>query len=133
MRIPHIVLLLSSLPRVISWGSLGHTSVAYLASLLIAPQTTTLFQTLLHNDTEHFLAGVATWADSYRYTSGGRYSAPLHFVDAHDAPPTACGVVLERDCEGDGKEEGVEVGLGRCIVGAIKNYVSFLNDFFCVK
>lgn len=110
------------LPKSQAWGSLGHTTVAYLATSLITPQTTTLFQSLLHNDTEHFLAGIATWADSYRYTAEGRFSGELHFIDAHDVVPTACGVVLERDCKAG--VEGQEVGAGSCIVGAIRNYVS---------
>lgn len=51
-------------------------------------------------------------ADSYRYTSEGRYSAPLHFIDAEDTPPEKCGVVFKRDCGGTG-----------CVVAAIGNYV----------
>lgn len=54
-------------------------------------------------------------------------------MDAHDSPPVACGVVLERDCEGEGdgkgEDEGKEVGLGRCVIGGIMNYVSCLLFF----
>ena len=46
------------------------------------------------------------------YTAAGRFSAPLHFIDANDSPPESCGVVFDRDC-GEA-----------CIIGAIGNYVS---------
>ena len=95
------------------WGTLGHTTVAFVASNFVSPDTKTYFQTLLKNDTDSYLANVATWADSFRYTAAGNFSAPFHFIDAADNPPSSCGVKFVRDCG----EEG-------CIVGAIKNYVS---------
>lgn len=117
MRLSALTLLsLSVLPSSISaWGSLGHETVAYVASNFVSPKTSTLFKSILHNDTEDYLAGVATWADSFRYTAAGRFSAPLHFIDAEDHPPTSCGVKYIRDCGEHG-----------CIVGAILNYVSYL-------
>ena len=114
MKFPTLpLLLLLPLPSTLAWGSLGHETVAYIATNFVSPRTAALFQTILHNDTEHYLAGVATWADSFRYTAAGRFSAPLHFIDAEDTPPSACGVKYARDCGGNG-----------CIVGAILNYVS---------
>ncbi|KAL8674655.1 MAG: hypothetical protein Q9168_000963 [Polycauliona sp. 1 TL-2023] len=79
------------------------------------------------------MSSVASWADEYRYTTPGKFSAPLHyigkpggdmrgqrrarvlmngFVDAEDGPPDTCSVNLSRDC-----------GAGGCIVSAIANYV----------
>jgi hypothetical protein len=52
------------------------------------------------------------WADSFRYTQAGKFSAPFHFIDAEDNPPSSCGVTYSRDCG----EKG-------CVVGAISNYV----------
>jgi len=95
-----------------SWGTLGHTTVAFVASNFVSPDTKTFFQTLLKNDTDLYLANVATWADSFRYTAAGRFSAPLHYIDAIDNPPISCDVKFMRDCG----EKG-------CIVGAIQNYV----------
>jgi hypothetical protein len=62
------------------------------------------------------MANVSTWADSYRYTDNGGWSAPLHYIDANDDPPETCGVVYDRDCG----EEG-------CVVSAIVNYTSILT------
>ncbi len=107
------LLILSSLPRILAWGSLGHETVAYIATNFVADNTRDYFQSILHNDSNAYLAGVATWADSFRYTEAGRFSAPFHFIDAEDTPPTACGVKYARDCG----EKG-------CVVGAIQNYVS---------
>jgi hypothetical protein len=105
-------IVLTFLPITSAWGTLGHTTVAYIASNLVAPPTTLLFQDLLYNSSEHYLARIATWADSFRYTSAGRFSAKLHYIDAQDDPPERCGVQMKRDC-GEG-----------CIVGGIGNYVS---------
>ncbi|KAI0835394.1 S1/P1 nuclease [Hypoxylon sp. FL0890] len=119
MRLGQSVIALSSflLPGAAAWGSLGHITVAYLASNFVKDNTAAYFQDILHNNTEHYLAGVATWADSIRYTKWGRFSKNFHFIDAKDTPPTYCGVDFERDC----KEEG-------CVVSSIQNYTSQLLD-----
>lgn len=107
------LILLTILPSpILAWGTLGHTTVAYIASSFVSPSTTSLFQYILYNNTDDYLANIATWADSFRYTEAGRFSAPLHYIDAKDDPPQNCGVEMARDC-----------GSGRCIVGAIGNYV----------
>lgn len=49
-------------------SGLGHITVAYVASNFVQEETATYFKDLLRNDTEHYLAGVATWADTIRYT-----------------------------------------------------------------
>lgn len=95
----------------------GHITVAYIASDFVLPETASYFQTLLRNDSSSYLAGVATWADSIRYTKWGRFTSPFHFIDAHDKPPSNCTVDFERDC----KEEG-------CVITAIANYTSRLLD-----
>ncbi|KAI1466514.1 S1/P1 nuclease [Daldinia caldariorum] len=105
------------LPGALAWGSLGHITVAYIATNLVKDDTTAFFQHILQNDTEHYLAGVATWADSIRYTKWGRFSKNFHFIDAKDTPPTYCGVDFERDCKEDG-----------CVVSSIQNYTSQLLD-----
>ena len=97
--------------------SLTSLAVAYIATSIVSPSTKTYLQYLLKNDTDSYLANVATWADSFRYTAGGKFSAPFHFIDAEDDPPRSCGVKYERDC---GKEG--------CIVGALANYVSFYRS-----
>ncbi|KAK6586799.1 hypothetical protein PZA11_000089 [Diplocarpon coronariae] len=104
--------LLTSVPATRAWGTLGHTAVAYVASSFVQPATRDLFQDILHDSSDAYLAAVATWADSFRYTAAGRFSAPFHFIDAGDNPPTSCGVEYARDCG----EQG-------CVVGAIQNYL----------
>jgi hypothetical protein len=110
--LPIILSLFSLVPNAVAWGSLGHETVAYIASNFVASDTKVFFQTILHNKTSSYLAGVATWADSFRYTKAGKFSEPFHFIDAEDSPPSTCGVKYSRDCG----EKG-------CIVGAITNYV----------
>lgn len=104
--------LLSALPSVYSWGGLGHEAVAYVAANFVHPETETYFQKLLGDNSSSYLANVATWADSFRYSHDGKFSGPLHYIDAEDDPPHYCGVKYSRDC-----------GERGCVVSAIKNYV----------
>jgi hypothetical protein len=102
---------MAAVPSAYCWGSLGHTTVAYIAQNLVSQDTKKFAQRILNDTSASYLANVATWADSYRYTAGGEFSAPLHYIDALDSPPKQCNVNYERDCP----EEG-------CIVSAIANY-----------
>ncbi|KAF5874097.1 putative nuclease s1 protein [Botrytis fragariae] len=110
-------LLLSSwVPATYAWGTLGHYTVAYVATNFVSTATKTYFQGILGDTTTDYLATVATWPDSYRYTTAGAFSAPFHYIDAQDSPPTSCGVSYSRDC-----------GTTGCIVSAIQNYTTILQ------
>ncbi|CAG8950758.1 hypothetical protein HYFRA_00002971 [Hymenoscyphus fraxineus] len=112
-----IGLLASSLPVALGWGSLGHQTVAYVATNFVNELTKAKFQTILGDTTSDYLASIATFADSYRYTEGGEFTSPYHYIDAMDSPPETCGVDFERDCP----EEG-------CIVSAISNYTTRIQS-----
>ncbi|SPO03896.1 probable nuclease S1 precursor [Cephalotrichum gorgonifer] len=102
----------SSIPQgVVAWGSLGHITTAYLASHLVSNTTESYLKYILYNDTSDYLANIATWADSARYTQWGRFTKTFHFIDAKDDPPHSCNVDLARDC----KETG-------CVVTSLANY-----------
>ncbi|KAF2107582.1 putative nuclease S1 precursor, partial [Lophiotrema nucula] len=105
--------LLSLTPTALAWGTLGHTTVALIAQNYISKETASFAKKLLNDTSSTYLANVATWADSYRYTAEGAFSAPLHYIDANDSPPETCNVDYDRDCG----EEG-------CVVSAITNYTS---------
>lgn len=60
---------------------------------------------------DDYLAKVASWADSVRYTKWGRFTKNFHFIDAHDNPPLSCNVDFKRDCKADG-----------CVISALANY-----------
>ena len=104
--------LFGALPHVSAWGVLGHDTVAYVASNFVKPATKAYAQQILGDTSADYLANVATWADSFRSTSAGRFSAPFHFIDANDSPPDACSIDFARDC-----------GAAGCVVSAINNYV----------
>lgn len=91
---------------------MGHEAVAYVATDFVCNSTRAYFQGLLNDTSDDFLANVAGWADSYKYTDEGAFSYDYHFIDAQDEPPKTCNIDLERDC-GDG-----------CVVSALANYVS---------
>lgn len=108
-----ILSLTAALPCATAWGSLGHTTIAYLAQNFVCDRTLKFAQSLLNDNSTAYMANVATWADSYRNEAGGEFSSVFHYIDALDNPPQNCNVVYERDCP----EEG-------CIVSAIANYSS---------
>ena len=102
---------------VYGWGSLGHQTIAYIAQDFVSSSTASWAQTTLGISNSSYLASVATWADDYRYTTAGKFSAPFHYIDALDSPPSSCGVSYDRDC-----------GSGGCVVSAITNYTNRVGD-----
>ena len=114
-RLLSAIALASTLPTALAWGAMGHETVAYVATNFVASSTKTYFQSLLGDTSTDYLASVASWADSYRYTTAGKFSAPYHYIDANDSPPSSCSVSVSRDC-----------GSAGCIVTAIANYTSQL-------
>ena len=112
-RLLPVAILAASLPTTLAWGAMGHETIAYVATNFVSSTTKSYFQSLLGDTSTDYLASVAAWADSYRSTTAGKYSAPYHYIDANDNPPSSCSVNLSRDC-----------GTGGCVVSAISNFVS---------
>ncbi len=116
MKIQHLIVLATpALPAAYAWGAVGHETVAYIASSFVSSETKTYCQKILSDTSADYLASVATWADSYRYTKAGEFSEPFHFIDANDKPPSSCSVNYDRDCGSDG-----------CSISAIQNYVRII-------
>ncbi|EME40087.1 hypothetical protein DOTSEDRAFT_74820 [Dothistroma septosporum NZE10] len=108
-----LLTILAIAPSTYAWGSLGHETVAYIASHYVSSDTEAWAQNILGDTSTSYLANVATWADSYRYTAAGKFSAPFHFIDAEDNPPNSCHVDYDRDC-----------GTNGCSISAIANYTT---------
>ncbi|KAM3484735.1 hypothetical protein MY8738_001854 [Beauveria namnaoensis] len=100
-----------------AWGVLGHATVAYIAQNYLTNETAKWAQDVLGDSSDSYLASIASWADQYRSTTAGKWSAPLHFIDAEDNPPTSCNVDYERDCGSKG-----------CSISAIANYTQRVGD-----
>ncbi|KAL9105047.1 MAG: hypothetical protein Q9163_000060 [Psora crenata] len=98
-----------------AWGTLGHATVAEIANNYLTLDARSWVSSILGSDVS--MPSVASWADNFRYTTAGRFSAPYHFIDAEDGPPSSCSVELSRDC-----------GSGGCIVSAIANYTQRVRD-----
>ena len=105
------------MPCAQAWGVLGHATVAYIAQNYLSTSTATWAQGVLGDTSTSYLANIASWADNYRETTAGAFSAPFHFIDAEDNPPTACDVDYDRDC-----------GTAGCSVSAIANYTQRVGD-----
>lgn len=62
VKVNLVVLGLSTiLPGAFAWGSLGHTTIAYIASSFVDPKTAIYFQSILGDKSTDYLAKVATW------------------------------------------------------------------------
>ncbi|KAL9045129.1 MAG: hypothetical protein Q9214_001788 [Letrouitia sp. 1 TL-2023] len=135
---PYIVssalFLLAASPLATAWGTVGHATVGTIAQHYLTPAAQSYVSGLLGSGVT--MASVASWADDYRYTTAGKFSAPFHYIgiswrtwekmwrwfliartDAEDSPPSSCSVDLNRDC-----------GTGGCVVSAIANYTQIVND-----
>jgi hypothetical protein len=111
------ILALAAAHGAYAWGTLGHETVAFIAQNYVNNHTVAWAQAILNDTSDSYLASVATWADTYRYTSEGSFSAPFHFIDAEDSPPSSCSVDYDRDCG----EKG-------CSVSAIANYTARVQE-----
>jgi len=105
------VIALISVPFAAAWGDLGHETVGYIAQNFVKSSTKSWAQRTLDDSSSSYLANASTWADSYKYTDEGAFSAPFHYIDAEDNPPKTCNVHFDRDC-----------GDAGCSVSAIANY-----------
>lgn len=87
--------------------------------LLFELQSLTAFraQGILDDTSDSYLANIASWADDYRSTTAGAFSAAFHYIDAEDDPPATCDVDYDRDC-----------GTAGCSVSAIANYTQRVGD-----
>ncbi|KAF7331284.1 Nuclease PA3 [Mycena kentingensis (nom. inval.)] len=99
------------------WGVLGHATVAYVAQHFLDAEVATWAKGVLGDTSANYLASIASFADTYRATSAGAWSSPLHFIDAQDNPPSSCSVDFNRDCTSAG-----------CVVSAIANYTQRVGD-----
>lgn len=75
---PYTTLALSlifALPRAHAWGVVGHATVATIANNYLTSHAKTYVAGILGKDVS--MASVASWADDYRYTTAGKFSAPF--------------------------------------------------------
>lgn len=70
--------LLASSPVANGWGFVGHATVATIADHYLTSQARTYVSSLLGSGVT--MASVASWADDYRYTTAGKFSAPFHYI-----------------------------------------------------
>lgn len=111
-----VCILSTILPTALTWGPLGHSTVAYVAQHYVTPETAKFVQAILGTAPD-YMANVSSWPDEYRRTPEGDWSAQLHYIDAEDAPPESCEVEYTRDCGAEG-----------CVVSAIVNNTGILLD-----
>ncbi|OAL32615.1 hypothetical protein AYO20_07925 [Fonsecaea nubica] len=99
----------------VAWGSLGHRTVAYLASTYFTPESTHMTNDLLNGQD---ISEAALFPDKVRHMPQFAYTRGWHYIDAQDSPPQRCGINMTRDC-------AVESG---CVVSAIANHTGRVAD-----
>ena len=93
-----------------AWGTVGHTTVGYVAESFLTPKGIAYVNRVLANGES--LHSVATWADQVKTTPPYQFTIPLHFVSIRDDPRNRhCGYNDNRDCPNS-----------NCIVSAIQSY-----------
>ena len=105
----------SLLHGVNAWGVLGHATVGFIAQNYVTDSTKSWSV-----DTSHLMIGktsVLTVSKKKKKKKKGKYSAPFHFIDAEDSPPSSCNVNYSRDCGNNG-----------CSISAIANYTQRVTD-----
>ena len=68
------VSVLFALPCAHTWGTVGHATVATIANNYLTASAKTYVAGILGNGVT--MASIASWADDYRYTTAGKFSAP---------------------------------------------------------
>ncbi|KAF8415163.1 phospholipase C/P1 nuclease domain-containing protein [Terfezia claveryi] len=112
------LILLAFAPSTLAWGQLPHRTIALLSTRFLLPETASFIRTILPKD--ETIAAAAIWGDYFSHTPEGRWSGPLHYIDAHDDPGNGlCGVQLARDC---GQE-------GMCVVGGIIYFTLVIHTY----
>ena len=64
---------IACIPLVAAWGAVGHATVATIAQNYLTPVGQAFVSNILGTGVS--MASVASWADTYRSTAAGRFSA----------------------------------------------------------
>jgi hypothetical protein len=100
---------------VLSWGAIGHTTIAQLSQTLLTPTSNKFVSSLIPDGN---MSAVADWADQIRINKNYQWSEPLHFIDT---PDWQCSYYYEKNCFNQQGE------FNFCVDGAIRNYTSLLE------
>ncbi|WP_413988540.1 S1/P1 nuclease [Labrys okinawensis] len=103
-----LALAISSGPA-LAWGDRGHSIVAELAQRHLTPKAADAVRELLAGAS---MAGVASWADDYKFRPEGSSTQAWHFIDIDVAKAT----YSEDDCK------------GACLVSALRLESAILSD-----
>lgn len=106
---------------VLTWGPIGHSTIAEIAQQLISPSTNEVIKPILKKYDGN-MSQAANWADQVRILPEFKWSEPVHFINT---PDWNCSYVRERDCFNDQKQYGF------CVDGAIQNYTYILHTRTC--
>jgi len=114
MIFKYIVLGLTLISSVFSWGPIGHQAVASIAQSYLTNQASMAISKIIPNGD---MVSVANWADEVRTLPEFKWSAPLHFINT---PNWNCSYIRTRDCYNDYGQKLM------CVDGAIQNYTNRL-------
>lgn len=94
---------------VVAWGDRGHSIVAEIAQRHLTPKAADAVRGLLDGAS---MAGVASWADDFKFQPAGAATKPWHFVNIDNDKAG----YTESDCK------------GACLVSALRDQAAILAD-----
>ena len=109
------LLLALASPPALAWSELGHRVVAALAEGALTPAARVEVASLLADEAEPTLPGVASWPDRIRDQDAWKHTGRWHYLNFPRG--VGCDYAPARDCPG-----------GDCIVGAINRQLAVLAD-----
>ncbi|KAI9221064.1 phospholipase C/P1 nuclease domain-containing protein [Blastocladiella britannica] len=112
-----LVVLALLTPSAEAWGRNGHSLTGRVAMQLVSETTKAALAKILP-EVNGDISQVSSWADEVKSTPRFRYTAPLHYSDAHDDPPFSCSYIFARDCPD-----------GNCVIAAIRNFTEILVKY----
>lgn len=73
-----VVFFTSAIPAALAWGTVGHATVGAIGDHYLNAAGKAYVASILGSGVT--MESVASWADNYRYTTAGRFSAPYQYV-----------------------------------------------------
>ena len=70
-----LLLAAASAPTALAWGTVGHATVGAIGDHYLTPEAKTWVSGILGKGVT--MESIASWADNFRYTAAGRFSAPF--------------------------------------------------------
>jgi hypothetical protein len=115
MFLKGLLILVSFISPVFSWGSIGHAVIGSISQDYLTSQSFSQISSLIPDGN---MSAVANWADEIKKYPEYHWTSSLHFINT---PDWQCNYYYEKDCFNESND------FNFCVDGAIRNYTSLLQ------